>query len=79
MIKIIRSPEPRFIMESQTFESGVWVDSENDVAPREYFITYEGPRGWRVYKMLPERVALPRGAHSTLTDAAYWAAREAKK
>lgn len=73
-MKIIQNNSCRFKLEPVCL-SGIYVPDETYVNQGELFISYERDM-FRVYKMLRGGIPLPRGAHHTLIDALFWAAKE---
>ena len=73
-IKVITHHAPQFLKQAYSNPQVDLVNHEGFIW-QEHYVTFDG--WFRVWKMLPERVPLPRGRFDNLNDAIYEAIKGA--
>lgn len=67
MITALTTNHPDFLKQAYPHPDIELTDHERHIKTGSLFITYDGQ--WRVWKMTPERVPIPRGRYRTINAA----------
>lgn len=73
MIPVITNRDPAFLKQTYDHPLIQLTDHERHIKAGSLYITWDGL--WRIWKMTPERVPVPRGRFKTLNSAIFAATK----